>query len=240
MYIMVLTSSITNLSTFRSAPRVNTSPLKFTHLQYTKSALSFGLFKRSIYALIPLAYTFFTMSNINNYSAIVNSKSTYSGVFSRYYAKVQNSGYANTELRSKVLRTYTTDVCNLVVFTQPRKQLFVVLFHNKPTFIFTGGLMRIVINERKKSSKKNYKVAVSLIKLVTLLIHKKVPAMRGSRLLVKINTFIKLRYKILSTLLNQNITPNISYVLTSGYRTYGAQKFPTRRSVKKYVKKRFS
>jgi hypothetical protein len=123
-----------------------------------------------------------------------------------------------------------------LVFSKPTKQLFIVFFKTKPIFIFTGGLMRMVMNEKRKSSKKLYKVAVSLIKLCTILIHKKnyFPSCY-----LTIKNLESLKSKILTTFLKTKTHTKIQYVILKFSLDFSAQKFNTRRAIKKYVKKRF-
>jgi hypothetical protein len=110
------------------------------------------------------------------------------------------------------------------------------LFKNQPLFIFTGGLMRIVMNEARKSSKKLYKVAVSLLKLAAILLAKKNYFPNCYLKLIKLGT---LKSKILSTFLKSKTHSKIKYVVITFPLNFSAQKFSTRRSIKKYIRKRF-
>ena len=103
-------------------------------------------------------------------------------------------------------------------------------------FIFTGGLMRIVMNESKKNSKKMYKVAISLIKLATILLAKK---NYFATCYLKLNNVGQLRPKILTTFFKANVYNNINYVIFKVTYDLSSQKFKTRRSIKKFIKKRF-
>jgi hypothetical protein len=124
----------------------------------------------------------------------------------------------------------------VLVFSKPTKQLFIIFFKNKPIFIFTGGLMRIVMNEKKKSSKKLYKVAISLIKLAAILLNKK--NYFSSCYLIIYNLGL-LKSKILNAFVKAKVYTKIQYVILKFSLDFSAQKFNTRRSIKKYVKKRF-
>jgi len=111
-----------------------------------------------------------------------------------------------------------------------------LFYKTKPIFIFTGGLMRIVMNEKRKSSKKLYKVAVSVIKLASILLIKKnyFPACY-----LKLNNVSGLKNKILNTFVKTNAFIKINYIIIKFKLNFFAQKFSTRRSIKKYIKKRF-
>jgi len=111
-----------------------------------------------------------------------------------------------------------------------------MFYKNKPIFIFTGGLMRIVMNEKKKSSKKLYKVATSLIKLCAMLFSKKNFFSLGFIKLINVGN---LRTKILNKLYNVKKYAKIQYVIIKFRINFTAQKLETRRAIKKYVKKRF-
>ena len=96
--------------------------------------------------------------------------------------------------------------------------------------------MRIVMNEKRKNSKKLYKVAISLIKLATIMLIKKNYLQNCYLKLTKIGT---LKTKILNTILKNKVTNKIQYVIIKFPLNNCAQKFSTRRSIKKYIKKRF-
>jgi hypothetical protein len=127
-------------------------------------------------------------------------------------------------------------VNNIVVFSKPSRQVFLTVYKNKPIFVFTGGLMRIVMNEKRKSSKRLYKVAISLIRLSTILLSKKNFI---NSCYIKLNNIGSIRSKILSSLANARMSAKIHYILINFPHNLGAQKLNTRRSIKKYVKKRF-
>ena len=126
---------------------------------------------------------------------------------------------------------------NLVVFSRPRNQLFFVVFKNKPVFIFTCGLMKYVINEKKKNAKKLYKVALSLLKLSSVIISNE---NHFNNFFLKLNNIGTFQSKILKTFINHKNSTKIKYtVIKNNTNTY-SQKLSTRRSIKKYVKKRFT
>jgi len=124
----------------------------------------------------------------------------------------------------------------MVIFSRPKKQLFLMFFKTRPIFIFTGGLMRIVMNEKKKSSKKIYKVATSLIKLFTILLCKRHFFPSG---VVKLINVGNLRSKILKNLYKVTKYSKIQYVIIKFRTDFTSQKLETRRAIKKYIKKRF-
>jgi len=126
---------------------------------------------------------------------------------------------------------------NYVIFSRPSKQLFLVFFKSKPIFIFTGGLMRIVMYEQRKSSKKLYKVAISLIKLACILLIKPNFFPQGYLKLLNVGN---LRYKILLSLYKLKQFSKITYIIIKFRIDFTSQKLETRRAVKKYVKKRFN
>jgi len=125
---------------------------------------------------------------------------------------------------------------NFVVFSRPAKQLFLMFFKSKPIFIFTGGLMRIVMHEQRKSSKKLYKVAISLIKLVCILLKK--PNYFPQCYLKLINVGF-LRSKILINISKLKNFSKILYIFIKFRIDFTSQKLETRRAIKKYVKRRF-
>jgi len=127
-------------------------------------------------------------------------------------------------------------ILNLIIFSRPAKQLFLMIFKAKPVFIFTGGLMRIVMREQRKSSKKLYKVAVSLIKLFTILLYKRGFFPRGYLKLINVGN---LRQKIINSLFKAKKSLKIVGIIIYFRTDFTSQKLETRRSIKKYVKKRF-
>jgi hypothetical protein len=151
-----------------------------------------------------------------------------------YYASIGASNFS--EFLNKKIHDVTIRKNNMVVFSRPKKQVFLMIYKSQPIFIFTGGLMRIVMNEKRKSSKKLYKVAISLIKLSTILVSKKNYFNRGYLKLV--NTGL-LNAKILQAFNKLSKPTKILYVLIYFRTDFTAQKLETRRSIKKYVKKRF-
>jgi hypothetical protein len=111
-----------------------------------------------------------------------------------------------------------------------------MIYKSQPTFIFTGGLMRKVINEKRKSSKKLYKVATSLVKLSVILLTKKNFFLKG---ILKIIDVGSIRQKILSAYSKNKLFRKFLYVMIKFRIDFAAQKLETRRAIKKYVKKRF-
>ncbi len=130
----------------------------------------------------------------------------------------------------------TLTLTHCVVFSKPRKQLFLVFFKKKIIFLFTCGLMRIVLNEKTKSSKKQHKVATSLIKLAIVLIFKK---QYFDAFFLKLLNLGTIRLKILKLMQKSKLFNKIYYVIIKFSFNIGSQKFKTRRAIKKYIKKRF-
>lgn len=126
---------------------------------------------------------------------------------------------------------------NTLVFSKPKKQVFMVFFKQRPIFIFTGGLMRIVMNEKRKSSKKLYKVATSLIKLSAILLFKKNYFPQCS---LTLNNVGILKNKIMNTYIKTKTIKKIQYIFVRFSLDFTSQKFETRRSIKKFLKKKFS
>lgn len=154
-----------------------------------------------------------------------------------FYARLSNfrKTHMNTQLIPDMFLSYNSN--NILVFTKPTKQVFLTFHKDKPVFIFTAGLMRIVMNEKRKSSKKLYKVAVSLIKLSIILLNQK---RYFTSCYLKLQNVGMLRQKILSSIYNSTASSLIKYVLLKIRKDLTAQKLNTRRSIKKYVKKRFN
>jgi len=111
-----------------------------------------------------------------------------------------------------------------------------MFFKSKPIFIFTGGLMRIIMYEQRKSSKKLYKVAISLIKLACILLIKRNFFPQGYLKLINVGN---LRSKILLSIYKLKQFSKITYVIIKFRTDFTSQKLETRRAVKKYVKRRF-
>jgi hypothetical protein len=96
--------------------------------------------------------------------------------------------------------------------------------------------MKLILNEKKKSSKKLYKVAMSLIKLsAVLLINQK----NYKSIFIKLVNVGLLKNKILYELNKPKTRYKISYIIIKIKVLFMAQKFETRRAIKKYIKKRF-
>jgi len=197
-------------------------------------SLNFTTFKKTYIALLNLIYIFEFLQLRSLYNnSIAGSLVLKVIYFYAKFSKIQknNSAY---NITSKLFHTYSSN--NILVFTKPKKQLFLIFFKNKPLFIFTSGLMRIVMNEKRKSSKKLYKVAVSLIKLSLILLTKK---NYFDNCYLKLNNVGQLRSKILTTFAKHKAHVTINYVFFNLNADKNAQKFKTRRAIKKYVKKRF-
>lgn len=154
--------------------------------------------------------------------------------FILYYSNDVNFYFENISEDIVVIERAYDFSLNIVSLSKPRHQLFLVLFKNKPIFIFTSGLMRLVINEKKKSSKKLSKVALSLIKLMTILILNKVYLEES---FLKITNVGSLGNKILGTLLKTKACRTFNYIIINIKYDFYAQKLKTRRAIKKYIKK---
>lgn len=209
-----------------------------TQILLPTSKLEFLRFKRNVY---PLSRILNTIPQIFG-GILTQSDGTYNieyqSIFLNYYIHT-NQNTVTHYITKTLTSLISQDATNIVVFTQPKKQLFIIIFKTKPIFIFTGGLMRIVINERRKSSKRSYKVAMSLIKLAIILLQTHFSPVSGNKVVLKINLVNKLRYKILATLFIHRLWSSITSVITSQRSNPHAQKLATRRAVKKYIKKRF-
>lgn len=155
-------------------------------------------------------------------------------VLFQYYQNISSSYYTHL-LTQNVTITTPSEQVNLVVFNIPRKQLFLTISKIHPIFIFTGGLMRRVMNEKRKSSKKMLKVATSLIKLGVILLLKPTYFVSG---LLKLDNLGTLRSKVLKMLVKHKLYFKFTHIIITCPRSSNAQKFPTRRAIKKYVKKR--
>jgi hypothetical protein len=197
-------------------------------------SLQFSIFKKTYVPLLNIIYIFEFLKlrsayNDNSFGVLMNR------VF-YFYAKLSKTQKNNSlsGLNSKTFHTQKNN--NVVVFSKPYKQLFLIFFKKQPLFIFTSGLMRIVMNEKRKSSKKLYKVAVSLIKLALILLIKK---NYFDNCYLKLINVGQLRSKILMTFTKHKIHNIVSYVFFKLNNDKNSQKFKTRRAIKKYVKKRF-
>jgi hypothetical protein len=168
---------------------------------------------------------------------VFSHKNTF-GVDSSIY-NVMNYYSMKAEIHMDRLKTIgtLTNTQNLIIFSKPKNQLFFVIFEKHPIFIFTCGLMRLVLNEKKKSSRKSYKVSMSLVKLSIILIHKKQANIRRHLILKNIGI---INSKILKNINSSKMRGAINYVLIKIRFNLLSQKINTRRSVKKYVKKRFN
>lgn len=92
------------------------------------------------------------------------------------------------------------------------------------------------MNEKRKSSKRLYKVATSLIKLSTILLSKK---HYMSSCYLKLTNLGTIRTRILQMFARANLAHRVQYIIVKYPLYMNAQKYATRRAVKKYVKKRF-
>jgi len=206
----------------------------FLETEY-KHIMSFGYFNKQYVALSNvyyiLEYIFFS------YFVTSNLKHTLLRCFFRYYAQLSRFSKYKANLTSikKPFNTYYTN--NFIVFSKPARQLFVLFFKRKPIFIFTGGLMRLVLNEKRKCGKRLAKVANSLVKLAATL------AVRPSHLdtyYLKLHNIGNLRSKIMYLFYKHRAYKNIYYVVFNLSVIAGAQRFKSRGAIKKYIKKRLN
>lgn len=199
--------------------------------QKHRYATSFLFFKKNYMLLV---YIFYIFDLLKSWKYIGFSKNSLALNLFRYYAIFSLNSMPR--FLTKFRNVLSTEINNIIIFSRPAKQLFLMFYKNKPIFIFTGGLMRIVMNEKKKSSKKLYKVATSLIKLCAILFSKKNFFSLGFIKLINVGN---LRTKILNKLYNVKKYAKIQYVIIKFRINFTAQKLETRRAIKKYVKKRF-
>ncbi len=209
-------------STWRSAPQVIHPLSSFIFKKtYVSLAVSIHVYEYADYVYLPVG--------------LAADKPRIGSFY--YYAKLTK--FSKTEPNIGLSRGafHTLTATNFVVFSKPTQQLFMVVYQNKPKFVFTGGLMRLVMQERKKSSKKNLKVATSLVKLSTLLLIKKNYFESG---ILKLNNLGTFRVRILKAFLKTRVMSKIHYILIKLTHDVHSQKWRTRRSIKKYIKKRFN
>ena len=90
------------------------------------------------------------------------------------------------------------------------------------------------MNEKRKSSKKLYKVATSLVKLSAILLFKKNYFPTCYLILNKVGS---LKSKILNTFVKTKVNSKIQYIVIKFFLDTTSQKFNTRRSIKKFLKK---
>lgn len=201
---------------------------------YSQSFLiPFGVFTRNYISLLSIIYVFEVLNFCAHKEHHLNNAGKKKIIY--FYSNLTSLKKETTEgRRFNYFQTYTIN--NLIIFSQPKRQLFLTFFKNKPVFIFTSGLMRMVMNEKRKSGKKLYKVAVSLIKLAVIILAQK---KYFDSCFLKLNSLGQIRSKILNTFRASSVRRVISYVVFNVYKDMNAQKFSTRRSIKKYVKKRF-
>lgn len=193
--------------------------------------LTFELFLKSYTALLNLVSIYNSLHyNIKLYNKV---KNIFMYKILNYYSHF-TTNKTTTYIKQDLFSTNVTH--NIIIFLKPKKQLFLIFFKNKPQFIFTGGLMRKVMKETRKSSKKLYKVAVSMIKLSSILLINK---SYFTNCYLKLKNIGQLRGKILSIFSKYHLYRNVNYIIVCPRLDVTAQKFNTRRSIKKYVKKRF-
>ena len=198
-------------------------------------ALSFKPFKKVYIPLLNIFYIFNGLRFV--YVNTLGGNLLTTKYYLSYYAKLSKLSVTDMGIGRTVPNNFNTFLLNhILIFSKPKKQLFVTFFKKQPIFVFTGGLMRIVMNEKRKSSKKLYKVAISLIKLSIILLSKKNFLNSCYLKLINIGS---IRTKLLNMLSKSSIHKNIHYIILYFSLNYSAQKFNTRRSIKKYIKKRF-
>jgi hypothetical protein len=203
------------------------TPKPIIKRQITPTTLPFELFNKYYVPLLTIIYVgvytkYWLFTTLDTFNPVVCNHL-------HYYAKKArlDKQLYPAHLPRIFFQTYTIN--HFLVFSKPKKQLFMLIFKTKPTFIFTCGLMRFIMNEKKKSTKKLYKVAVSLIKLSTILISKKDYFISGYLKLINLGS---LRFKILKEIYKTQASRKIHYVILTVTRSYAAQKFKTRRSIK--------
>lgn len=223
IYLGLLKKHSNTLDSTLSKPTIQTFKYKLELKQFNKIYVS----------ALNIVYIYEYLSKLTQFpynQAIFTKKIFY------FYAKLSqiNRRLDHIHILPKVFQSYQSN--NFICFSKPTSQIFLLIFKNKPVFIFTGGLMRIVMNEKRKSSKKNFKVALSLIKLTSILLIKK---QYFDSCYIKLNNVGSLRHKILNIFNKTNTHNYINYIIFKLHFNFTAQKMPTRRSIKKYVKKRF-
>lgn len=185
----------------------------------------------------PLVSLFYIFNTLNAWTTLAGIQtSQQSRTYLSYYTTLSRT---TTLFRNKGLpKLYfnALSMHNFVLFSKPKKQIFITFFCKKPVFIFTGGLMRLVTNEQKKSHKKLYKVAISIFRLAQVLLRKNV---FFNECFIRLVNIGPIRRQLLKTLKQNNVWFKIYYVILSFRLDWRAQKFKTRRSIKKYVRKRF-
>lgn len=195
--------------------------------------IPFSIFTRNYIALLNIIYVFEALNFCAHKNHYLDDAGKQKIIY--FYSNLASLKKDTVEgRRFNYFQTY--NINNIIIFSQPKRQLFLTFFQNKPIFIFTSGLMRMVMNEKRKSSKKLYKVAVSLIKLAVIILAQK---KYFDSCFLKLNSLGQIRSKILNTFRVSSVRRVIAYVIFNVYKDMRAQKFGTRRSVKKYVKKRF-
>lgn len=196
--------------------------------------LPINKFLRHYTSCLSIIYIFDLMHHVNLTERKIFSPKQY--LYLNYYAKLSRVSKYGPKSIPNVFVFQTLTIYNIIVFSKPRKQLFLVFFKKKPVFIFSGGLMRFIINEPKKSSKKAYKVAISLFKLAAMLLHSN---LYFSECYLRLCSIGKIRSKLLYELKKKRLFFKINFIILIFTYDARAQKFKTRRAIKKYIKKRF-
>jgi len=195
--------------------------------------LLFTQFKKTYIPLLSILYPV-TFTNFWHYRNISTDVTLITLL--NYYAGLTRTIIQATHIQIPRIYFNTLTVNHSVIFSKPKRQLFFMLFKEKPIFIFTGGLMRLVMNEKRRCSKRLYKVATSLIKLAVILTNKRNLLTSYYLRLINLGT---IRSKIINNLRTAQNFVKLHYIIIVFRRNIGAQKFNTRRSIKKYIRKRF-
>ncbi len=217
----------------KSKKKENT-PSNLINKEYFTNIITNRQFTRLHIPILSIVYIFET-NRFLNYSRKDKVNTTTLKLL--YYYAGFNKNIKHNHIEYSWNFFHSLRVNNLLSFSKPKKQIFMVFYKNKPIFIFTGGLMRIVMNEKRKSGKKLYKVATSLIKLSAILLFKKNYFPACYLILNKIGS---LKSKILNTLAKTKTNNKIQYIIIKFFLDATSQKFNTRRSIKKFLKKKFT
>jgi len=198
------------------------------------TSISFKNFKKYFTPLLSLIYVF----KLSRYWLLDRIETFNPKMFLsiNYYAELSRINLNTKKIKLPKIFFQTLTLTNIVSFSKPKKQIFLVFFKKQPVFIFTCGLMRFILNEKTKSSKKQHKVATSLIKLATILLIRK---KYFDAFFLKLTNLGSIRLKILKLLQKNKFNFKTHYVIIKFSMSTSAQKFRTRRAIKKYIKKRF-